>query len=231
MRIFIVLLLACLALPAVAQDVAKMTVSGEARVTAVPDLARVSLGAEGAGETAVAAMNETSVALEAILAQLKALGVAEADIQTRDLSVRERSRWDPERNRDVFLGYEATNLLEVRLRDMNLLGEILSEVLSDGANSLGRLDFEMTDPAPLRAEARRQAVSDAMDKAALFAGAAGVRVGRVLSISDSARPLVEGPRTLALEAAVVAESAADVPVAIGEVSVRAEVTMVFEILQ
>jgi len=232
MRFFMCLCIALWAAPLAAQDMARLTVSGEARVTAVPDVARVSLGAAGAGETAVAAMNVTSAALDAVITRLKGLGVAEADIQTKDLSVQERRRWDRDREVEVFLGYEAVNVLDVQVRDMDLLSEILAEVLSEGANTLNALDFDMADPAPVRAEARRLAVTDAMEKAQLFAEAAGVRVGRVLSIKDTAQPLVEGPRIAMMEPVIVEErAAAAVPVAIGEVTVRAEVTMVFEILQ
>jgi uncharacterized protein YggE len=217
---------------ATAEPVPQMTVAGEAEVTAVPDLAQISLGAQGRGDTAIAAMNATSAALDGVLSRLTALGVEETDIQTRGLSVRERTRWDSESDREVFLGYEASNLIVVRVRDMDLLSQVLSEVLTEGANRLNNLSFQMQDPAPLRAEARRLAVTDAVEKAALYAEAAGVRVGRVLSITDSAAPMVEGPLMRTIEPAMVAEApAAAVPVAIGEVTTRAEVTMIFEILQ
>ncbi|MBP0481149.1 SIMPL domain-containing protein [Sagittula salina] len=221
-----------MAFPALAEEPARMTVAGEAHVVGVPDMARVSLGAEGRGQTPVEAMDATSAALEGIIAKLKALGVADKDIQTRGLSVNEETRWDRDNNTEIFIGYLSRNTVEVRVRDMDLLGEILGQVLTEGANRLDGLNFEMQDDAPLRAEARRSAVRDAVEKATLFAEAAGVRVGRVVSITDTATPMVEGPMMKTLEPAMEAASdARAVPVAVGEVTTRAEVTMVFEILQ
>lgn len=224
-----VLIAVALAVPAVAETPAQMTVTGEAQVTGIPDLATLSLGAEGRGQTAVEAMNATSQALEGIMARLGEAGIGDKDIQTRGLSVSEERRWDNEKNQEIFLGYFASNIIEVRVRDMTLLSDVLGQVLTEGANRLNGLSFRMQDDAPLRAEARRMAVTDAMEKARLFAEAAGVRVGRVVSITDAATPRVEGPLMKMVEPAM--EAAAPVPVAIGEVTTRAEVTMVFEILQ
>lgn len=215
-----------------ASQVARMTVSGEARVTATPDLSSVSLGAEGRGQTAVEAMDATTQALDGIIARLTEMGIEEKDIQTRDLSVNEETRWNRERDEQIFVGYLARNMVEVRVRDMDLLSDVLGQVLGEGANRLGGISFEMQDDAPLRAEARREAVTDAMEKARLFAEAAGVEVGRVLSIDDTAEPLVEGPRMRMAEPMMMEDGQAKaVPVAVGEVTVRAEVTMVFEIAQ
>lgn len=222
-----------LSAPVMAEVAARMTVAGEARVSSVPDVASIRLGAEGRGQTAVEAMNATSTALEGIMARLKEVGIEDKDIQTLDLSVDEETRWNREREEQVFVGYLARNMISVDVRDMELLSDVLGRVLSDGANRLGGVSFSMQDDAALRAEARRTAVKDAMEKAELFAEAAGVRVGRVVSIDDTAEPLVEGPVMRMMEP-VMAEEAAGakaVPVAVGEVTVRAEVTMVFEILQ
>lgn len=232
MRILAMILTVALAGPALAEDVARMTVAGEARVVAVPDLAKVSLGAQGKGQTPVEAMNATTTALEGIMARLKDLGIEDKDIQTRGLSVNEETRWDRDTNIEVFIGYTASNIIEVRVRDMDLLSDVLGKVLTEGANRLNGLNFEMQDDAEMRAEARRSAVQDAMEKAQLFAEAAGVRVGRVISIDDTAEPLVEGPTMRMLEPVMeAAPEAKAVPVAVGEVTTRAEVTMVFEILQ
>jgi uncharacterized protein YggE len=217
--------------PAFAQEAARMTVAGEAEVVATPDLATVSLGAEGRGQTAIEAMNATSAALDGILSRLKALGIEEKDIQTSDLSVDAETRWDRDTDTQVFVGYRAYNALNVRVRDMELLSDVLGNVLTEGANRLGGVRFTMQDAGPLRAKAREQAVKDAMAKAELFAEAAGVRVGRVISIDDTAEPLVEGPRVIAEPMLMEEAQGKAVPVAVGEATVRAEVTMVFEILQ
>jgi uncharacterized protein YggE len=197
-------------------------------VAVVPDMATVSLGAVGRGQTAVAAMNATSAAVDAILARLASLGIESRDIQTTQLRVNEETRWDNNRNEDVFLGYIAQNSVRVRVRDMEQLSPLMAAVLDEGANRLQNLDFGLQEPRKAEDEARRRAVADAIAKADLYATAAGVEVGNVISLRDTAEPIV---RSMArAEPMIMAEAVVlDVPVAAGEIEIRAEVTMVFAI--
>ncbi|WP_246594367.1 SIMPL domain-containing protein [Mameliella sediminis] len=218
-----------LAAPLGALAEGRLTVSGEARVAAVPDMATISLGATGRGKTAVEAMNATSGAVDAILTTLRDLGIEARDIQTTQLRVGEQTRWDRERNEDIFIGYAASNTVRVRVRDLDGIGALLSGVLDDGANQLQSLSFGVQDPRAVEDEARRRAVADAMAKAKLYAEAAGVALGPLQELRDTAEPLVSSivqPEPMMLEEAPAAR---DVPVAAGEIEVRAEVTMVFSI--
>jgi uncharacterized protein YggE len=228
MRILAFLFAAALAVPFAAQAEGTLTVAGEARVAVVPDMATVSLGAVGRGQTAVAAMNATSAAVDAILARLASLGIESRDIQTTQLRVNEETRWDNNRNEDVFLGYIAQNSVRVRVRDMEQLSPLMAAVLDEGANRLQNLDFGLQEPRKAEDEARRRAVADAIAKADLYATAAGVEVGNVISLRDTAEPIV---RSMArAEPMIMAEAVVlDVPVAAGEIEIRAEVTMVFAI--
>lgn len=230
MRILVFLVAALFAAPLAVQADGTLTVSGEARVAAVPDIATITLGATGRGQTAIEAMNATSQAVDAILARLASLDVETRDIQTTQLRVSEQTRWDNDRQQDIFLGYYATNTVRVRVRDLDRIGELLSAVLDDGANDLQNLSFGLQEPREVEDEARRRAVRDAMAKATLYAEAAGVTLGAVRSIRDSAEPLVSS--IVQAEPMVIVEeapSARDVPVAAGEIEVRAEVTMIFAI--
>lgn len=232
MRIVMILLAVALALPLSARAEGTLTVSGEARVAAVPDMATLSLGATGRGATATEAMNATSLAVDAILARLAGLGVEMRDIQTAQLRVSEQTRWDNDRNEDVFIGYLAANTVTVRVRDLEGIGALLSAVLDEGANELQNLSFGLQAPRVVEDEARRRAVADARTRAALYAEAAGVALGPVRSLRDTAEPLV---RSIAIaEPMMVMEEGAaarDVPVAAGEIEVHAEVTMVFAIAE
>jgi uncharacterized protein YggE len=228
MRNLAFLVVAFLALPLAATAQGTVTVAGEARVAVVPDMATISLGAVGRGKTAVEAMNATSGAVEAVLARLESLGVEARDIQTTQLRVNEETRWDNQRNEDVFLGYVAQNTVSVRVRDMAQLSSLMADVLDQGANRLQNLDFGLQEPRKAEDEARRRAVADAIAKAGLYADAADIDLGKVLSIRDTAEPMVRsisGPEPMMLEEAMMRE----VPVAAGELEVRAEVTMVFAI--
>lgn len=230
MRILVFLIASLVALPLQALAEGTLTVSGEARIAAVPDVATITLGASGRGETAILAMNATSKAVDVILDRLAGLKIEARDIQTTQLHVGEQSRWDRDREENVFTGYLATNTVQVRVRNLDQIGDLLSAVLDDGANELRNLSFGLQHPREVEDEARRRAVADAMGRAALYAGAAGVPLGDILSIKDSAEPLVrsivEAEPMIVVEEAVVAR---DVPVAAGEIEVRAEVTMVFAI--
>lgn len=229
MRILAFMTALMLAAPLGALAEGRLTVSGEARVAAVPDMATISLGATGRGKTAVEAMNATSGAVDAILATLRDLGIEARDIQTTQLRVGEQTRWDRERNEDIFIGYAASNTVRVRVRDLDGIGALLSGVLDDGANQLQSLSFGVQDPRAVEDEARRRAVADAMAKAKLYAEAAGVPLGPLQDLRDTAEPLVSSivqPEPMMLDEAPAAR---DVPVAAGEIEVRAEVTMVFSI--
>mgnify|MGYP005993124867 CR=1 FL=1 len=118
-------------------------------------------------------------------------------------------------------------MLTIRVRDLSSLSAVLGAVLSDGANNLSGLTWGIQDTQTLEDEARRRAVKDAMAKAALYADAAGVELGDVMSIRDTADPIVRP--SLGRAAPMMAEMASDVPVAAGEIEASANVTMVFEI--
>ncbi len=114
----------------------------------------------------------------------------------------------------------------VRVRDLAALGGILDTVIADGANDFNGLRFGLQDPAPLMDEARRRAVDDAMARAALLAGAAGVTLGPVLSIDDQG-----GSRPMPMAEMAMRMSAGAAPVAAGELTLTANVAMVFAIAE
>ncbi|MEO1733453.1 MAG: SIMPL domain-containing protein, partial [Pseudomonadota bacterium] len=120
-------------------------------------------------------------------------------------------------------GFQASNTLIVRIRDLGGLGAMMDAVLQDGANDFRGLSFGMADPGPHVDAARSDAVADAMRKAQLMAAAAGLRLGPVLSISEGGSGQ---PRPMMMEMAAARASDA-MPVAPGEVSLSATVSMVF----
>ena len=220
-----VILLAMGAAPAWSQSEGRITVSGEGVVTAVPDMAVITMGASAEAETAKAAMDETSDITAAILERLTEAGIDARDIQTSDLSLNpiwsNRTSSD---DRPRIDGYQASNRVTVRVRDLEALGPILDAVLTDGANRLGGLQFTIAEPDPLLDEARRRAVADARARAELFAEAAGVELGALLSLSENGARM---PRPEMMSMARSYDEA--VPVAQGEAELRAGVTLVYEI--
>ncbi|MCK0151074.1 SIMPL domain-containing protein [Marivita sp. S6314] len=208
-----------------AETTGHITVSGEGRVFAVPDMAVITMGASAEAKTAKAAMDETSQITSAILTQLETFEIAPRDVQTSDLSL--HPVWEnrtQSNNQPRIRGYQASNRVTVRIRDLSKLGTVLDAVLTDGANQLGGLQFTLSDLDPLMNDARKAAVADARARAELYAAAAGVTLGPLVSLNETG---IRAPRPEMLSMARASD--AGVPVAEGETELRAGVTMVFQI--
>ncbi|MEL7344240.1 MAG: SIMPL domain-containing protein [Pseudomonadota bacterium] len=203
-----------------------ISVSGEGRVSAVPDMAVIQIGVEETARSAGLALDAVATSLARILETADANGVAPRDVQSQAINV--SARYDRNaRPEPVLTGYVAFSSLSLKVRDLDALGALLDAMVSDGANRMNGLSLTVAEPAPLRDQARRLAVADARRKADLYAEAAGVAVGRLLVLSDGARSVPMPQQRFAMaEAAVM-----DMPVAAGEVDIVQTVTMQFEIEQ
>lgn len=220
---------ALLGAPAWAEQAPRqISVTGEGVVEAAPDMATITLGVTQEATEAKAAMDATSAAVAKVLARLEAAGIAARDLQTRQLSL--NPVWSEVRGgtegRRAITGFVASNTVLVRVRDLTALGPILDAVIADGANDFSGLQFGVQEVAPLRDEARKRAVADAMARAKLLAEAAGVALGPVLTIQDHGGGMPMPMAEMSMRA-----SAAKMPVAAGEVSVEANVSMVFSIAE
>lgn len=221
------LLLAALVLagPALAQDVPRqITVTGEGRVSAAPDQAWINLGVTRRAPTAQEAVALMSADMTAVTDRLIAAGIAATDIQTGQLSLYPFYDDLNDTPTQQVLGYTAAITVDVRVRDLGRTGAILDAAVADGANTFGGIRFELDDPAAAYADARRAAVADGRARATLFAEAAGVGLGRLLTLGEASsysQPVMAEAR--------YAADAAPVPIAPGEVSFTASVTMVYEI--
>ncbi len=212
--------------PVLAQEAPdrRIVVTGEAEVSAVPDIARLTLGVETRAETAGAALAENATAMRALFAALDGLGVAPEDRQTvrLDLSPVYRDRSDTFEAPSEIVGYRADNLVAVVLRDISALGGAIDAVAASGANRIDGIGFEIAEAEALLDMARAEAVRDGQARAALYAEAAGVGLGPVISITERGGG---APRPMMARA----EMAMDMPVAEGRLSLGASVEMVFGI--
>ena len=216
------LLAAALALAAgaaPAQD-RTLSVAGEGRVASAPDMAELRLGVEARGREAGEALGAASEAAAALLEALRGAGVAEGDLRTSELRL--GARYDDGRS---DAGYEAANVVTVRVRDLDALGGIVDAAAEAGANRIERLSFSLADPAPAMAEARRRAVSDATAAAETLAEAAGLALGPVIEMREGGG----GLRIPAPMGDMMRAESLSVPVASGEIDTTAQVTMVFAI--
>ncbi|NUB44025.1 SIMPL domain-containing protein [Fertoebacter nigrum] len=232
MRILTALALAtAIALPfaAMAQEVQspRITVTGEGRVDARPDMATITLGVMTEAATAAEAMAANSAELAKVLERLRAAGIADRDLQTTGLSL--NANWQSTRDNapPVITGYIAQNMLTVRVRALDTLGGVLDAAVQDGANTLNGVGFGLTDPDPAMDEARKRAVADAVAKATLLTGAAGVGLGPIIEITEGGGYAPPMPQ-FRMEAGMAADA---VPVAEGEVTMTAQVTVIFALEQ
>jgi len=218
------LLTSVLVLPVAAlAETATITVTGEASVPVQPDVATLSLGVTTQGATAAEAMAANTAALTVVLGRLRDAGIAERDLQTSNLSLNPNWVGYETGSTPTIAGYTANNMLTVRVRALDTLGTVLDAAITDGANTLNGLTFELSEPRPRMDEARAAAVADAMARAKLLVEAAGARLGPVRSITEGGGFV--NPTPMFREDA----RSAPVPVAGGEIGVTSTVTMVFEI--
>lgn len=161
-----------------------LTVIGQGRATAKPDLAVAAIGVEVIGKSLEEANELSNGRMDALIKTLKGNGVADRDIQTMSYSVTPERKYSRDTGPGEITGFRISNQVRVKLRDLKKVGVTLDRSIKGGANSLHSLSFEIDDPTPLRARASAAAVTAARIKAEEMAKAAGVKLGEVLQISE-----------------------------------------------
>ena len=225
MRLFHVIIMLWALVGMASAEQRKIIVTGSASVQAVPDMAIITMGVSHQRDTARDAVAEVAVTSGAILSALQDVGVAPSDMQTSNLSLTQV--WDHRSSGQSprVTGYEASNQITVRIRDLAVLGDILGHVTAEGANRFQGLRFTLQDPNPQMEEARRRAVADGQARAELYAAAAGVPLGALIGIRED-NPNMPRPMPMMREA-LAADMA--MPVAEGELTLSASVTMTYAI--
>lgn len=229
--------LAALPLNASAQENVRrdpvISVSGEGDAAVAPDMAILTFSVMKQAETAAAALSENSKAMAEVQAALKSSGIADRDLQTANFSVQPvYKQFEPKDGVYVppeITGYQVTNGLTVRVRDLAKLGEILDSSVKLGINQGGDIAFTNDDPAATVTEARKAAVADAIAKARTLTEAAGVKLGRIMEINETMQRPMPVPQTMMRAAAM--EKADSVPIAAGENSYKINVNVTFALEQ
>ena len=163
---------------------AVISVTGEATISAPPDLAQIDGGVTSEAKTAREASDANNTAMGRVLLALKGVGIEEKDIQTSRLSLQPESA--PNRGAGgapTSVGYRASNRLTVRLRDLKI-ATVIDAMVGAGANDIGGISFKVSNASKLLDDAREQAIADARRKAEIYAKAAGVTLGAPLSIAE-----------------------------------------------
>lgn len=179
-----------------------LEISADGTSARIPDLAVIQAGVVTQAATAGDAMRQNSTRMATVLAALRRAGIAERDIQTSSVSLSPQYRY-AQNEPPVITGYQASNQVTVRFRDIAKSGTILDALVSQGANNISGPNLTIDKPEAALDEARTAAVATARARAELYARAAGLRVDRILSISESsAMPVPPRPMMMArMEAA------------------------------
>ena len=206
-------------------------VTGEGKVTVVPDVATLSLGVEAQAATVSQAQNEASAAMEAVIAELKAGDVDDKDIKTSRFSIYPVRRWDQNREEEILIGYRVNNMVTAKIRDVEATGTIIDAVTRAGGDYLriDNISFTVDDPSDYYEEAREKAIDDAKTKAKHLADTAGVGLGAPTYISESGAYIPPTTVRMAFAEAAPMPAAAPPPISPGETEITLTVQIAYGI--
>ncbi len=160
-----------------------IAITGEGKVTAIPDIASVTLGMENTGMDIQAIQKKNSDTINSLISQLKALGIDEKDIQTVNYSI--NPQYDYSNGTQTLIGYSVFQNVTVKIRKTDQVSNVLKIAGDLKLNQVGGLTFEIDQPEIYQQEARIKALQNAKDKAQALAAVMGVKLGKVLSFSES----------------------------------------------
>lgn len=203
-----------------------LTVSGDGAASAAPDIVDIQLGVETIHEDPKTAIDDNTSTMQSVIEALTDLEVAEDDIQTRSFNMWVEQIYDEDGPTGNFL-YHVANQISVRVRDIDMTGDVLGAALGAGANTVRGISFGVEDTQALEEAARDAAVDNAVAKAEQLADRLGVTVGSPRHIAEISGGF---PQTARVERAVMLESAGgSVPVSPGDFTIRVSVNITFDI--
>ena len=204
-----------------------LSISAEAKVERAPDVADISAGVVTQGATASEAMRANATRMSAVIEALKRAGVADRDIQSSALNLQPQYKYQ-DNLPPVLVGYQASNTVSVEMRRIGDMGRIIDALVSAGSNQINGPTFRVDKPDAALDDARTAAFGKARARAELYARAAGMRVKRILSISEGGdvRPPYPPTPMYAMRAQAMDKAT---PVAPGEVELGATVNVMFEL--
>jgi uncharacterized protein YggE len=204
-------------------DIIVVTGTGEA--SGKPDVAYVQLGVDVSDADVSKAVADANQAMERVRDALTQFGIPDEDIRTTGFNVWPEERYGPEGPTGERV-YHVQNTVNVKVRDITQVGNVLEAALSAGANQVNSLSFGIDDTSALEAEARKAAIADARDRAGQLAGALGLKVGDAIVVSEYGTGPVIGVERAAYEGLGGGGGA---PVSEGQLTVSVQVSVTFEI--
>lgn len=205
-----------------------LTVSAIGQVSATPDQARVSAGVVQQGKTAREAMMGNATLMTAVFDELEAAGIPKKNITTSQLSLQPQYDYR-DRRAPTIKGYEVRNTVTVTSEDIEQVGPMLDALVRAGVNNINQVQFSIKDPKSALDKARADAVAEAKTKAQAMADAAGVKLGPLLSMSESNRGGM--PQPVMMRSARIEMSDAVTPISAGEQTMSVSVNLSYGIAE
>lgn len=226
-----------MAVPAAAQELpmpmvpaiqgTRLDIVASGEVDAVPDLATIGAGVVTQSPTAALAMSENARRSAATVAAIRRAGVADRDIQTTSVSLSPQYRY-AENKPPVITGYQASSRVSVRFRDIKAAGPILDSLIAAGANQIDGPVLTIDKPEPLLDRAREKAIATAKARAELYARATGLKVKRIVAISEGSYGMPTPPRPMVMMMQRKEAASADSAIEAGEQRLSISVSVTFE---
>ncbi|SFR96278.1 SIMPL domain-containing protein [Sphingomonas jatrophae] len=202
-----------------------LAITADGEVVRTPDLAVIGAGVVTQAATAEAAMRDNATRMAATFAALRRAGIAERDVQTAGIGLQPQYRY-AENQPPAITGYQATNRVTVRFRDVKKAGSVLDALVAAGANQIDGPNLTVDRLDEALDEARAQAVAKARARAELYAKASGLRVGRIVTISEESG----GPNMpMPMVRMSAAKMEADTAIAPGEQRLTVTLRLTFEL--
>ena len=205
-------------------DHAEITVSGTGRLSVQPDVADLRLGVSLSRGSVAELRDEAAKLMSAILAAVQSTGVENQDVRTSLLTVQPRFAYH-ENEPPKPAGFELTNVVQITVRDLARLTDVIDGALKAGATSMDSLEFRLEDPSPSEQEARRRAMVQARSRADVLAEAAGVSISSVSSVVEDGS--IQPPRPFAKAERMMMAADVATPVESGSLEVTARVTVTY----
>jgi uncharacterized protein len=214
--------------PSITQTIAgaRLDISATGEVTRVPDIAIISAGVVSRSATATGALQDAADRMQRVLAALKRAGVEDRDVQTSNISLNPEYRY-VENQPPQLTGYTAANQLTIRFRDIRNSGKILDALVGQGANQINGPSLTIDKPEAALDEARARAIAAGRARAELYARSLGMRILRVVSVSESGGYAPPPPMPMYARAEIA--QAADTKVVPGEQKLQVTLAMTFEL--
>lgn len=203
-----------------------ISVSGEGKVTVIPDVANIQLGIQAQGKTVADAQSQATKAMNDVMAALTANGVDQKDIQTQYYNIQQTTTWDNNKQQQIITGYEVSNVVNVKVRDVTKAGSVIDAVTAAGGDltRVNSIQFSLDDTTLSIDKAREIAMADANDTATQLAKLAGVKLGKPISISESS-----STPPYPVYAKDAAASSSSTPISAGTMDITVDVQVVYAI--